>query len=518
MKNSRNHIKNLFINWGGHAVSLVVMFFLSPYVVSKLDAFSYGAWSLLTVLLGYMGIFDIGVRSSVGRHVALYLGKKDYKGIDETIRSGFAIFTLTGGIILLVGVLLGWLFPIFFQGVSLELRSTVKLLLPFMALNIWLAAVATIFSSVLTAHDRFDIARSIDLGTLFVRTGSTVFALHVGWGLWGLAGSMVLGNLFALIANRLFAGKIFRGLRSFPLLFSRMRMKELFGYGFYAFISSITEKIIGQSDLVIVGALLSVAAVREYSIGAMLVFYSAPFLSLIGNTFFPVVQRKVSCGFMEEVRRLLYGQIRISFCFGLLVYIGLVFYSQPFIKLWMLQDDFGQEDVVKAASVMAILALSKLPSLYIAPCLSVLAAMGHIRFNSARAVCEAILNVILSLIFVIFLKWDLAGVAAGTLVARLLVGTVSVPFFLCRKADISVRSFFVAAIFRGIVAAIFCSLSCYAMKLLWPPDTWFSFSINVLTIVLIWCLIALVLLVPQEFRQKWYGGVRGRIAKICFSR
>lgn len=165
-----------------------------------------------------------------------------------------------------------------------------------MALNIWFAAVAAIYSSVLTAHDRFDIARSIDLGVLLVRTASTIYALHVGWGLWGLAGAMVLGNLFALMANRFFAGSIFSGLRSFPLLFSRNRMKELFGYGFYAFISSITVKIIGQSDLVIVGAFLSVAAVREYSVGAMLVFYSAPFLSLIGNTFFPIVQRKVSGG------------------------------------------------------------------------------------------------------------------------------------------------------------------------------------------------------------------------------
>ncbi len=91
---ARIHLRNLAFNWGGHAATLLVMFFLSPYIVGELDAVTYGIWSLLNVLTGYMGIFDLGVRASVGRHVALYLGKKDERGVDETIRAGFAFFSM----------------------------------------------------------------------------------------------------------------------------------------------------------------------------------------------------------------------------------------------------------------------------------------------------------------------------------------------------------------------------------------------------------------------------------------
>lgn len=513
MSNTHKHLRNLAINWGGHASSLVVMFFLSPYVVGKLDAVDYGIWSLLSVLAGYMGIFDIGVRGSVGRHIALYLGKNDKVGVDETIRAGFGIFTITGGLILLVGVLLGWLFPFVFKGIAPEHYTLVRYLLPLLVINIWLSAIAAIYSSVLTAHDRFDLARAIDLLVLLVRTVATVYALYAGWGLWGLTGAIILGNALALCANRFLGGHIYPGLRSFPFLFSRTRMRELFGYGIYSFIGSIAWKVIGQSDLVIVGALISVAAVREYSVGAILVYYSAPFITMIGSTFFPSVQRNVSKGLIDYAYYLLIKQLKISFIFGIVVYIGLAFYSKPFIKLWMMQDGFDMQAVIEAATVMTILALSKLPSLYLAPCQGVLNAMGYVRFNAMRAVCEAIVNVTLSLFFVLSLKWGLAGVAAGTLVARLLVGSISIPIFLCKKVSISLWQFVSSVILPGALAAGCFALVCMALMSFWPLATWADFVMQVGSAVVVWGLIAFFLLLPKETRLELKNALFRRFVK-----
>lgn len=513
MSKTRKHMRNLAINWGGHASALVVMFFLSPYVVGKLDAVDYGIWSLLSVLAGYMGVFDIGVRGSVGRHVALYLGKKDRAGVDETIRAGFAIFTITGCVILLVGVFLGWLFPVFFKGIAPEHYITVRYMLPLMVVNIWFSVVAAIYSSVLNAYDRFDISQGIDMLALLLRTVATVYALHVGWGLWGLVGAIILSNIFALVANRIGAGLIHNGLRSFPFLFSQVRMKELFGYGIFSFISSVAVKVIGQSDLVIVGAVLSVAAVREYSVGAMLVYYSAPFIAMISATFFPSVQRKVAGGALQDVQGLLYKQLKISMCFGLLAYVGLAFYAQPFIRLWMFQEGFDLTAVAEAATVMTILALSKLPSLYLVPCQSVLNAMGHVRFNAMRAITEAIVNLALSLFFVMVLGWGLAGVAAGTLTARLLVASISVPVFLSRKASIPLRQFLTSVILPGALAASCFALVCMALMSFWPLATWADFVMQVGSAVAVWGLIAFFLLLPKETRLELKNALFRRFVK-----
>ena len=494
MSSARSHIRNLMFNWGGHATTLMVMFFLSPFIVGKLDAVSYGIWSLLSVLTGYMGIFDLGVRASVGRHVALYLGKGDERGVDETIRAGFGVFTLTGGLILLVGILLGWLFPTLFKGISPEYYDTVRYLLPLLVVNVWFSAIAAIFSSVLAAHDRFDVARGVDLVVLIIRTVTTVYALLAGWGLWGLAGSLIVSNFCAVIGNRFYAGRVHLGLRSFPFLYARNRLKELFGYGFASFITSAAVKIIGQSDLVIVGAVLSVSDVREYSVGAMLLYYSATFILLIRGTFFPSIQRAVSGGTLVEVRHLLLRQLQVSLCVGLLAYVGLVLYAQPFMNLWMLQDGFDQRAVASAAGVMTLLALSKFPSLYIIPCQSVLAAIGHVHFNAVLSMIEAAFNILFSLFFVLVLEWGIAGVAAGTLVARLVVPSFWVPFYLCRKVEVIGWKFFVSVVVPGVFASGLLSLICVFFLRFWMPETWVAFCAHVLLVSFLWGLIAVAFL------------------------
>lgn len=519
MSSARSHLRNLAFNWGGHISSLLVMFFLSPYIVGKLDAASYGIWSLLNVLVGYMGIFDLGVRASVGRHVALYLGKKDDRGVDETIRAGFAFFTVTSILILLVGVLLGWLFPFFFKAVPPEHYPTVRYLLPFMAINIWFAAISTIYSSVLTAHSRFDIARGVDVLVLLVRTAGTIFALQTGCGLWGLAGALILANFLALIANHYAAAYVHRKLRSFPLLYSRIRMRELFNYGFFSFISSISVKLINQSDMVLVGLLISVSAVRVYSIGATLVYYTTPFLSMISRTFFPDLQRKVAAGAMDDVEDLLYKQLRISFCFGLLTYIGFALYSKSFITLWMYQPNFDMPAVSVAATVMTLLALSKLPKLYLNPFGSVISAIGYARFNAMRAITEAIVNIALSLFFVLSLGWGLAGIAAGTLCARILVSTLSTPIFMFKITPFSFKSFASSILLPAAIAGSLFALVCKTMILFLPPVTWLSFSLNIVSALVAWAIISVFLLFPKGLRQSYlYPRIKKILPRIFCSR
>ena len=61
MNRARIHARNLAANWIGHGANLVVLFFLSPFVVHTLGKVEYGIWSLLTVLTCSMGVLDLGV-------------------------------------------------------------------------------------------------------------------------------------------------------------------------------------------------------------------------------------------------------------------------------------------------------------------------------------------------------------------------------------------------------------------------------------------------------------------------
>ena len=507
---ARVHLRNLAFNWGGHSASLVVMFFLSPYIVGELHTVAYGIWSLLNVLTGYMGVFDLGVRASVGRHVALYVGKDDPVGIDETIRAGFGIFSLVGGVILLAGITLGWLFPSLFKGVSVEYYDTIRILLPLMVVNVWLSAVAAIYSSVLAAHDRFDIARGVDMFVLLVRTVGTIYVLERGWGLWGLVFSVIAGNICAVIGNRIYAGRVQKGLRSYPFLYSRARLKELFGYGLPASIANASVKIIGQSDLVIVGLALSVSSVREYNVGSMIILYTGSFFRIINRTFFPSIQKSVSRGLDGEARHLFFQQLKVYLCSGLIVYVGFTFYSKPFINLWMLQDNFGLDSVIASSGVMSILALGRLPTLLTNPCFSYLAAKGYVKFNALVVLIEALVNVLLSVLFVFVFDWGLLGVAAGTLVSRLLTSAVLMPYCLVRNTNVVLGKLIKKSVVPGVVSGSLFSLICYGLLKISYPDSWAFFFLQITILFCLWLPIMYVFLLPDEYRKK----VRIKLFKI----
>lgn len=502
MSSARKYARNLFINWSGHIVSLVVMFFLSPFVVHSLGQVEYGIWSLLTVLTGYMGILDLGVRASTGRHVMLYLGKEDHQAVDHTIRTSLGFFSLTGGMVLVVGLLAGLIFPSAFSSVPAKYHGLVLILLPVMAINVWFSAIGAVFSTVIIAHERFDITRGIDLGVLAIRTAGTVVALKLGYGLVGLLAVIVASNLVGLLANFVMAHRVYKPFKAWPLMLSRKRVRELMGYGLAAFISAISVKIIGQTDLVIVGAAISVSAVAVYSVGATLIYYSSNFLGHIGATFFPSVQRAAARDEMGSMRWLFLRQVRLGMLTGILLNVGFIVFAEPFIRLWMLGPKFPESSVRQAAMVMAILAGSKLLLLPLIGAGGLLAAMGHIRVTAAITLIEAVTNLSLSIFFVLVLKWGLAGVAAGTFFARLIVRTFFLPWYACGKLSLSLSTFALRIGGTAILAGGLFAAACIGLRATIPMDSWPTFTGTAALALLCYIPIALLIIVPAEDRRR----------------
>ncbi len=504
MSGIRIHVRNLVANWVGHGANLVVLFLLSPFIVHTLGSTEYGIWGLVTVLTGYMGIFDLGVRASTGRFIILYLGRKDPAAVDETIRTGLGLYSFAGCLIFAVSIGMGWVFPYVFKSLPPGYHGLVQLLLPVMAINFLMAAYGAVFSCVLIAHDRFDLVRSVDLVVLGVRTAGIILALKWGYGIVGLAASTVLCSLVAIVLNGILARRIYPALRVWPLTLAWTRVREMLGYGLWAFISAVSLKLIGQTDLVVVGALISVPAVTIYSVGAMLVYYTQTFMGQIGATFFPSVQRAVARGELGDARWLFFRQVRLSLLLGLPVFIGFMVFGQTFIRLWMSGPTFTENAVVQAALVMALLSLAKVVALHTVGAGGVLDAMGYVRFNALTSIADAVLNLGLSVFFVLALDWGLVGVAAGTLASRILSRMFFVPWYACRRMGVSWSMFLTRMFGRGAVVAGLVAGWYLLVRYVVPGTNWALFAAQVGLALAGYVPMGLFLLVPADDRKRLF--------------
>lgn len=508
MSSGRRNVRNLAINWSSFALTGSVLFFLSPLVLHSLGAVEYGLWSLLNVLTGYLGIMDLGIRASIGRHIFLYVGREDHDAVDETIRTGLGIFTGVGVFILAAAVLFGWAFPHAFPSVPQEHRSLLIWLMPLMALSVWTSSVAAIFSSVLAAHERFDLACGVDVATLSIRALGTIVVLRLGLGMVGLAFVVVGCNILAMLAAVCLARGVYERLQLWPLLMNRLRLRELGGYGIAAFLSAVSVKVIGQTDLIIVGAATDIATVTIYSVGAMLVYYSQSVISQIGITFQPSLQKAVARAEMGSARWIFFRQVRLSSLLGIPMYVGFIMYSEPFIRLWMWGPKFGDSAVGSAALVMSILAGSKLLTLFFIGSGPLLAAMGNVRFNATISISEALANLGISLLFVMMFNGGLLGVAWGTFCSRLLVMTFLLPWYACRKAKIDWWSYLIQIGGRGVVAGLLFVCVCLAAQTLVPCRSWLTFALSVSISLIMFMPVALLVLLPDSDRIRVQNELR----------
>jgi O-antigen/teichoic acid export membrane protein len=378
---------------------------------------------------------------------------------------------------------------------------------------VWLSLLDGVFLSVLTSHERFDLAQAVALSVLGVQTAGTVLALAWGYGICGLAGVVIGCRALSLISNYLVARRIHPRLRVWPIMLGKSRLRELLGYGLGAFVGAVSIRVIGQTDLVVAGAAIGVASVTVYSVGAMLVYYSGAFLRFINVTLFPPIQRAVARSDMGDARWLFLRTGRLWLVFGLLVYGGLIVYAEPFIRLWMYGPGFGEESVRQAATVMRVLAAAGLPLLFVGASVDVLNAIGHVRFTASLAMAEALLNLGLSLLFVLVFGWGLVGIAGGTLAARLLVGTFIAPWYACAKAGMSWWDYASRIGGSELVGALLFVGLCFLTSRLLPVHSWAWFFGQIVLVTTGYGVIAVWLLVPAADRQRvWNSVLRWRTA------
>src|SRR3954465_6588615 len=107
--------RNAAWNWIGFGFVSVVLFFLSPFMVSHLGATRYGVWSLLEGLVGYLGLLDIGIRQAVNRYVAAHHAVREHEECGLIVSAALRLFGILGIVATGLSIALALLAPRIFN-------------------------------------------------------------------------------------------------------------------------------------------------------------------------------------------------------------------------------------------------------------------------------------------------------------------------------------------------------------------------------------------------------------------
>jgi O-antigen/teichoic acid export membrane protein len=395
-------------------------FFVTPILVHRLGATSYGLWIVLGSLTSYFGLLDLGIRASVGRHIAFHHARGDADRVRETVSSAVVLLGAVG-LLAFLGVLgLSYGFLDLFD-VPAEQAEAARIALVLVGASLGLSLLGDAFDAALWGLQRLDLLCAVDIPLALLRAALTLWLVEAADGLITL-GLITLGSAVAAGgAKAAFAAWHGAALRARLGAVRRRAVREIFGYGIWNFLLGVARLVRGQLSPLLIGTALGVAAVTPYAIAARLVALASTIVTSATGGLLPLATQMHARGRHDEQRQFFLLGGRYSVALSLLLTTLLVLLGAPLIALWV-----GPE-LAQAAPLLTILAVGEfLPSSQLVSNKLVLAAARH-RALALFGLAELVAIPVLALLLIKPL--GLTGVCLA----------MALPATLCRGVNLVVQ-------------------------------------------------------------------------------
>ena len=371
------------------AISSLIPFIYTPIMLDMLGQAEYGLYSLAHSAVAYLSLLSFGFGSTIIRYIAKYNaeGNKEAEekvfGFFILLYCGLAILVLAGGVILSNNVE-----GIFHRGLTDAEQSKMKILVLIMTVNSALSFPVSVFSSVITAHERYIYRKLVDMLSTVGVPIANIIALYLGYASVGMS---VAATIVQCIMLPLYAGYCFKSLHLRPRfsLLPKELIKELIGFSAFIFIGSIVDMLFWSTDKVILGMLASSSAVAVYNVGSsfnsMIMNFSTSISGVLTPKITGMVVKDVS---KKQLTELFIRVGRVQFIIVAIIASGFCVFGQAFISLW------AGPDYIEAYWVTILTMFPLCIPLIQNTGLSIVVAQNKHQFRSIVYLIIAIVNVI----------------------------------------------------------------------------------------------------------------------------
>jgi O-antigen/teichoic acid export membrane protein len=321
--------RNSAFNVAGAVVPLILSLATVPAYIHRVGEDRYGVLAVVWVVLGYFGVFDLGLSRATANQIA--------RMRDEPAASRAQVFWTALSVNATVGSLGGVV--LFFVGrvllehlikVSAVLRPEAIAALPWLALAVPLTTVTLVLVGTLEGREQFLRVNLVTtFGLILFQLVPLAYAYWVSPGLAGLIMSATLALLTSVVV--VFAVTAV----SLPVRrpsVDTSRLGALLRYGGWVTITGLISPLLWVFDRVIVGGVLGAQAVTRYVVPFALVTRTQILPSGVARTLFPRFSMLDSTADAALVARESLSVLAVVMT--VVTVIGAVAID-PFLRLWI---------------------------------------------------------------------------------------------------------------------------------------------------------------------------------------
>jgi len=440
--------------------SVLVSFFLFPFIVRHVGKDAYGVYLIAMTVTGYFGLLDLGVLSALTKYVAEYRGKGDPERIRGIVSASFSFYVLIGLVICVLLFACAAFFTEFFV-VDAAAGVVMRQLFGVAGVSALLTWPLATFRGIVQGQQLWHLEASVNMAVQAVNAVATILILAGGLGIVELfAASQTIGILAGLYLYRVARRNLpFR--ISFPYWeFETYRF--IFSFSFFMFAGSLLNVFLFQVHNLIIGYFLSMSAVTVYAVAYNIQSYFRYINATIGAPPWTVASEMEGRGDYEGQRNLLFKGTKLATAVFLPVVIIVFFFAEPFIFFWM-GPDF-QESVVPALVIIPFWLFNGTSELAV----GMLSAKGIVREPLRIQLAVAAANIVIgvSLIRV----FGITAIALGLTLSMVFIGFPLLLRLSLRSLNVSFREYFRRTVWCNLPLYGFVLMTSFAVSRVIHPS------------------------------------------------
>ncbi|MBX3210611.1 MAG: lipopolysaccharide biosynthesis protein [Labilithrix sp.] len=424
-------VLNVVVSQTNTAIVMAGSFIVTPAILHGLGDAAYGGWLLINSLISYMRFLDLGTSAGTVKFGAGAHERGDWKDLARVLDTSAAVFGVLGLIALAGTLAMAWTVPRLYPNVAagetvaiLTLGGAIALDLTFRSFS------ATIrMRSLHFVHDAIEIVSyaifKLGLVLYFAYTRTLTYGLLA---ILTLAEAGIRTVLVAAAALTLVPPS--RSMN--PFRAERAMGRKLAGMGIAITIITVSEVVRFQLDAAVIGYFMpeSPLDISIFGVGTRLGSIAYTAIGVIGSVLMPRFSGLSETGDKQGLIKLLRKANLVTGLVASLVLVTIGVIGPQFLFLWL-----KKPWVETSGKILLIM----LPAYYIGvlagPSTSLLIGRGKLRGLTFLTTCEALLNLVLSVVLIKPL--GIFGVTLGTAIPLVIFHGVAFPWLLKKEIGVT---------------------------------------------------------------------------------
>ena len=475
---------NIFVN-------IIITFIYTPIMTRLLGQSEFGLYSLVSSVVAYLSVLDMGFGNAMVRYISKSLAKKD-KGEERNLNGMFFVIYLVIGIIsLIIGVILLLNVENLFSEklTDLELEKS-KVLMLILLVTVSLSFPLSVFDSYAMANEKFTFLRLLNIIKCILIPVTTIPFLFFGYKSITLVLIMSIYNiLYHVLTMYLCLKKLNMKFEFKNVEEDKTVFKEIVNYSFFIFLNIIVDNVFNNTDQLILGSVCGTVAVSVYAIAMTITQANQLFSTSISSLFLPKITKLSN----EEDGELQINNIFITVSRLQIFILALLlstFYivGDKFINIWVGPNYKDAYYIVLLLIGPALIPLSQNVGI------AVLQAKNKHQFRAVMYIIIAVLNVCISI--PLSRLYQGIGAAIGTAIANLLGQIITMNIYYYKKMKLDIPAYW-KFLLKFIIPLVIVSIIIRKIVLN-MPSTLVAFAIICTIFFIVYCLYTTIFLSDYE--------------------